>query len=63
VSRHEGVKRLEIFGTPDNEVVQVTRVHRAGGVTVQVIGGARDGETWRVDSIPDDWSRYPSGAR
>jgi hypothetical protein len=46
----------DIFGTPDGEVVRVTRVT----ITVTVIGGPRDGETQRLrGGVPDDWSRYP----
>jgi hypothetical protein len=63
VTRHQDVQCRDVFGTPDGQVVQVTRVGRTGRVTVQVVGGAQDGELRRVDSIPDDWSRYPSGAR
>jgi hypothetical protein len=49
----------DIFGTSDGQVVRVARVGRAGWVTVQVIGGALDGETRRVRGVPADWSRYP----
>lgn len=50
----------DIFATPENLIVRVTRVGRAGWVDVRVVGGARDGYGQRMrHGIPMDWARYP----
>lgn len=55
-------RRGEIFATEENEIVRVKRASRTGTwVTVQVIGGPRDGARLHLPSgIPEGWAQYPS---